>query len=430
MWCDGMCDVAVRVEGLGKEYRLGGPRERYTTLRDRLNQLASAPFKALRGRKERREQEPPFWALKDVSFNVRRGEVLGIVGRNGAGKSTLLKILSRITEPTEGEVDINGRVGSLLEVGTGFHPELTGRENVYLNGAILGMRRVEIGRKFDEIVAFAEIEKFIDTPVKHYSSGMYMRLAFGVAAHLEPEILVVDEVLSVGDAAFQKKCMGKMEEVADRGRTILFVSHNMVAIKALCTRCLWMNQGQLFGFGPTTDIVNKYLKAGSTSITRRVWDTPESAPGNDQIRLRSVRLVVPKGETDDALTIKTPFDVEFEYWNLKDNCRLNLSMCVHNEDNICVFTTTSCKEKRWDGQPFPKGLFRSTCEIPADLLNDGMYRISVLFVEDTSVVVSVQNDLLTFEVHDDNSDRNQWYGKWPGVTRPRLQWDTSCIQGL
>ena len=209
MWCDGMSELAVRVEGLGKEYRLGGPRERYTTLRDQLNKLASAPFRALRGRGERSEQNPPFWALKDVSFEVRPGEVVGIIGRNGAGKSTLLKILSRITEPTEGEVDINGRVGSLLEVGTGFHPELTGRENVYLNGAILGMRRAEIARKFDEIVAFAEVEKFIDTPVKHYSSGMYMRLAFAVAAHLEPEILIVDEVLAVGDAAVPEEVPGE-----------------------------------------------------------------------------------------------------------------------------------------------------------------------------------------------------------------------------
>ena len=210
---------------------------------------------------------------------MKPGEVVGIIGRNGAGKSTLLKILSRVTEPTEGKVDLYGRVGSLLEVGTGFHPELTGRENIYLNGAILGMSRREISRKLDAIIAFAEIEKFLDTPVKRYSSGMYMRLAFAVAAHLEPEILVVDEVLAVGDAQFQKKCLGKMSEVARHGRTVLFVSHNMVAIQALCTRCLWLNQGQLLGCGPTTDVVRNYLKAGSTSITRRVWDTPESAPG-------------------------------------------------------------------------------------------------------------------------------------------------------
>ena len=268
-----MSELAVRVEGLGKEYRLGGPRERYTTLRDRLNKLASAPFRALLGRGERSEQNPPFWALKDVSFEVKRGEVVGIIGRNGAGKSTLLKILSRITEPTDGEVDIHGRVGSLLEVGTGFHPELTGRENVYLNGAILGMRRAEIARKFDEIVAFAEVEKFIDTPVKHYSSGMYMRLAFAVAAHLDPEILIVDEVLAVGDAAFQKKCLGKMDEVAQRGRTVLLVSHNLGVIQTLCRSVILLAQGEIHRMGPARDVVVEYLSmvesVRSTAIADR-----------------------------------------------------------------------------------------------------------------------------------------------------------------
>src|SRR5262245_55876630 len=220
-----MSDVAIRVEGLGKQYRLGAQQERYHTFADQIKKWTSV--RRLLRRRSRDEKRPTFWALKDVSFEVRRGEVVGVIGRNGAGKSTLLKILSRVTEPTEGGADIHGRVGSLLEVGTGFHPALTGRENVYLNGAILGMRRREVSRKFDEIVAFAEVEKFVDTPVKHYSSGMYTRLAFAVAAHLEPEILIVDEVLAVGDQAFQKKCLGKMGEVARGGRTVLFVSHNM-----------------------------------------------------------------------------------------------------------------------------------------------------------------------------------------------------------
>ena len=253
-----MSELAVRVEGLGKEYRLGAQRERYSTLRDQFHKLASAPLKALFGRGGCPAQDELFWALKDVSFEVPRGEVVGIIGRNGAGKSTLLKILSRITEPTEGEVDISGRVGSLLEVGTGFHPELTGRENVYLNGAILGMRRAEIVRKFDEIVAFAEVEKFIDTPVKHYSSGMYMRLAFAVAAHLEPEILIVDEVLAVGDAEFQKRCLGKMSDVAKGGRTVLFVSHNMGAIQTLCTRVCLLRQGRLMFDGPADQALAVY----------------------------------------------------------------------------------------------------------------------------------------------------------------------------
>ena len=253
-----MNDVAIRVEGIGKRYQLGGTRERYSTLRDQIQRWTSVG--SLFRRRKQTDSASSFWALKDVSFEVRRGDVVGIIGRNGAGKSTLLKILSRITEPTEGEVDIHGRVGSLLEVGTGFHPELTGRENVYLNGAILGMKRTEIVSRFDEIVAFAEVEKFIDTPVKHYSSGMYTRLAFAVAAHLEPEILVVDEVLAVGDIEFQKKCLGKMGEVAKGGRTVLFVSHNMHAVNTLCGRGLVLQGGRIVFDGSAQASVAKYLE--------------------------------------------------------------------------------------------------------------------------------------------------------------------------
>ncbi len=258
-----MSNIAIRVEGLGKMYRIGGKQERYRTLRDTLTDAFTAPFRRasslLRGQAYGAANlNETIWALKDVSFEVKHGEVVGIIGRNGAGKSTLLKILSRITEPTEGYADVYGRVGSLLEVGTGFHPELTGRENIYLNGAILGMSRAEIDRKFDEIVAFAEIEKFIDTPVKHYSSGMGLRLGFAVAAHLEPEILVVDEVLAVGDAQFQKKCLGKMSEVAGEGRTVLFVSHNMDAVATLCSRAFVFDAGaRVFG-GSSSEAIDFY----------------------------------------------------------------------------------------------------------------------------------------------------------------------------
>jgi lipopolysaccharide transport system ATP-binding protein len=254
-----MSDLAIQVIGLGKEYRLGNSCRQNITLREKLGDLVRAPLSRMFRDRDRSEQERRFWALEDVSFELRRGDVLGIIGRNGAGKSTLLKILSRITEPTLGDVEIHGRVGSLLEVGTGFHPELTGRENVFLNGAILGMRRSEIISKFDEIVAFAEVEPFIDTPVKHYSSGMYMRLAFSVAAHLEPEILIVDEVLAVGDAQFQKKCLGKMGEVSREGRTVLFVSHNMAAIQSLCNRVCLLRQGRLDFDGPTAQGVARYV---------------------------------------------------------------------------------------------------------------------------------------------------------------------------
>jgi len=270
-----MGNVAIQVEGLGKLYRIGGKQERYRTLRDTLTDTLSAPFK--RARSLLRGQaygaaglEDAIWALKDVSFEVKHGEVVGIIGRNGAGKSTLLKILSRITEPTEGYVDIYGRVGALLEVGTGFHPELTGRENIYLNGAILGMSRAEIDRKFDEIVAFAGVEKFIDTPVKHYSSGMGLRLGFSVAAHLEPEILVVDEVLAVGDAEFQKKCLGKMQDVAGEGRTVLFVSHNMGAIRQLCTRATWLVDGTIKRSGNVSDIISHYLSENNDVLSNAI----------------------------------------------------------------------------------------------------------------------------------------------------------------
>jgi len=307
-----MSELAIRVEGLGKEYRLGGPRERYTTLRDRVNKLASAPFRALRGRGEHSEQNPWFWALKDVSFEVRPGEVVGIIGRNGAGKSTLLKILSRIAEPTEGEADVNGRVGSLLEVGTGFHPELTGRENVYLNGAILGMKRSDIARKFNEIVAFAEVEKFIDTPVKHYSSGMYMRLAFAVAAHLEPEILIVDEVLSVGDAAFQKKCLGKIGDVVHEGRTVLFVSHNMSAVGALCERVLLMRQGRLTFDGPSSAAIARYLQAATVAPSVDLSSVTNRQGPHAYGRLSALSLFDAAGEPCDSFAMGEAMIVELE----------------------------------------------------------------------------------------------------------------------
>lgn len=264
-----MTEIAIRVERLGKEYRIGA-HSRQRTFRETINDVALAPWRrarsVLKGQATQGNSQP-FWAMRDVSFDVQRGEVVGVIGRNGAGKSTLLKILSRITLPTEGHAEIHGRIGTLLEVGTGFHPELTGRENIYLNGAILGMSRGEINRKFDEIVAFAEVEQFIDTMVKHYSSGMYLRLAFAVAAHLEPEILIVDEVLAVGDAQFQKKCLGKMGDVAREGRTVLFVSHNMAAIRGLCQRALWLSRGALIMDGPANEVLNRYLLESSTAST-------------------------------------------------------------------------------------------------------------------------------------------------------------------
>ena len=309
-----MSAIAIRCEHLSKQYRVG-EHESYKALRDVLTDAALAPFRNLRSafsnengnsrstvpaafgllteaRNSKLETRNLFWALDDVSFDVKRGEVVGIIGRNGAGKSTLLKVLSRITKPTKGHAQIHGRVGSLLEVGTGFHPELTGRENIYLNAAILGMRKAEVAKQFDEIVAFAEVEKFIDTPVKRYSSGMYVRLAFAVAAHLEPEILVIDEVLAVGDAAFQKKCLGKIGEVAHGGRTVLFVSHNMGAIRNLCTEVMWLEGGKIAAAGPTAQIVDQYLRTTiqSSSSSMDIGSLQRSTGCGNRLRIMSVEF--------------------------------------------------------------------------------------------------------------------------------------------
>src|SRR4051812_1002995 len=278
----------VTVENLGKQYRLGTQSAAYSTIRESLTNR-------ILGRNGGGENAT-IWALRDVSFEITPGEVLGIIGRNGAGKSTLLKILSRVTEPTKGRVELHGRVGSLLEIGTGFHPELTGRENIFLNGAILGMMQKEILRKFDDIVGFSEVEKFLDTPVKRYSSGMYVRLAFAVAAYLEPEILLVDEVLAVGDASFQRKCLDRMKDVGQRGRTVLFVSHNMPAITRLCDRTILLDGGTVLEDGPSHKVVGSYLRSGLGTTAEREWSTAAAAPGNDIARLRSVRVRTESGE--------------------------------------------------------------------------------------------------------------------------------------
>src|ERR1044071_5688510 len=299
----------IRAEGLANKYVIESGRESYQTLRETLTNAVKAPFR----RGGARPGVEEVWALEDVGFEIRPGEVVGLIGRNGAGKSTLLKVLSRITEPTRGRVQLYGRVGSLLEVGPGFHPELWGRDNVYLNGAILGMRKAEIEQKFDEIVAFAEVERFIDTPVKRYSSGMYLRLAFAVAAHLEPEILLVDEVLAVGDAAFQRKCLGKMEDVGQQGRTVLFVSHNMPAVTRLCPRTVLLDRGRVLADGPSYEVVSAYLNSGLGTTAAREWPEPSEAPGNEIARLCAVRVKTEDGEVCDAADIRRPVGVEIEF---------------------------------------------------------------------------------------------------------------------
>ena len=413
--------TSVSVRDLGKCYTLLHNTERHSTLAETL----LWQLKHL-GRTTRKEL---FWALRDVSFDIRRGETVGIIGRNGAGKSTLLKLLSRITEPTNGAIDLYGPVGSLLEVGTGFHPELTGRENIYLNGAILGMRRREIEAKFDEIVAFAEIERFLDTPVKRYSSGMYVRLAFAVAAHLNPEILVVDEVLAVGDAQFQKKCLGKMGEVASQeGRTVLFVSHNMTAVQSLCSRAIWLESGALRADGAAKEVVPQYLKTSFAARYEQTWDDPSSSPGNAKVKLRRVAVRPERRSEIDLIDTHTPLVLEFEYWNFVEGARLNLSVVVKSEEGFPLFNTAPTEEPMWHGRPFPAGLFRSSFRIPGDLLNDGTHRVLLYIVEDQSVALSRHEDLLVFEVIERPGERQNWYGKWEGAVRPRLEWTTELLE--
>jgi lipopolysaccharide transport system ATP-binding protein len=419
-----MSDVAVRVERLGKQYRIGR-RERYQTLRDTLTDTALAPFRwmrALVSPSALRKAEAPsdlFWALKDVSFDVPRGAVLGIIGRNGAGKSTLLKILSRITEPTEGRIEIRGRVGSLLEVGTGFHPELTGRENIFLNGAILGMRRAEIRRKFDEIVAFAEVDTFVDTAVKHFSSGMYMRLAFAVAAHLEPEILIVDEVLAVGDAQFQKKCLGKMGDVAKEGRTVLFVSHNMVAVNSLCRQALCLFSGRLTNKGDTPGVVAAYLRSDSKDSSHMVWSDPATAPGDAVCRVQQVQILSRRAPASH-IPLENPIEICVAYWNFVDGALLNVSLTLYNSEQVCVFSVISPPSER------PAGLVRETCEIPGGFLNAGVYRVQAMVVRDTATIRADLPDVVTFEVFE-TSRSVTWYGHWVGLVRPTLRWRSETL---
>ena len=413
--------AVIEVKGVSKRYRKG--QAGYRTLREDIYDLSSKLIRLGKG-----DDSGFMWALRDVSFEVSKGERVGIIGRNGSGKTTMLRLLAGITKPTQGTISLQGRMGVLIELMAGFHPELTGRENVYLNGAIMGLSRKDIQGKFDEIVSFAELEEFIDTPIKRYSSGMHVRLGFAVAAHLEPDILLVDEVLAVGDAAFQKKCLGKMGEVTHEGRTVLFVSHNMLAVQGLCTRTIWLQDGKLVADDQTDRVISKYLDTGSSGVTANIWDDVNTAPGNDKVRLHAARVRPLDGSSSDPITIQTPFVMEFEYWNLEPGAHLNLSLLLYNEQGILVLNTGPVNEPVWHGKPFPKGLFRSVCHIPGDLLNDGTYRVELLVVKDQSVIIYQHDDTLTFSVHETAEDRKgAWYGKWPGAVRPNLQWSTEAI---
>ncbi len=416
-----MSDVVLKVENLYKRYRLGNvdrqafkedlisfwakltgkpdPYDTYITS----NELAAA--------KDVNEIKSRYvWSLQDINFEVKRGEVLGVIGKNGAGKSTLLKILSKTTAPTKGQVKVKGKIASLLEVGTGFHPELTGRENIYMNGAILGMTRHEITAKLDEIVAFAGIEAYIDTPVKRYSSGMYVRLAFAVAAHLEPDILIVDEVLAVGDAEFQKKCIGKMKDVsAGQGRTVLFVSHNMTAVKSLCSQALYLKSGNLIGQGHTQEIINTYLDNYSNNITLLEWSSPEQAIGNDKVKIKKFEIISKIGNSS-IIDVNTPIEICYEFWSNITSGKTNLSMHLFSTTDEHIFNIGT------DAKEIGQGLFRGVCNIPPNLLNDGTYYLQMMIVNDSTVIYDMPKHLY-FEVVE-NRENSAWYGKWAGAVRP------------
>ena len=422
-----MSDLAISVEGLGKRYRIGaGPSEPYGSLRDSLMRSLKAPVQRLR-RGGQGGAAREHWALKDVSFEVKHGEAVGIIGRNGAGKSTLLKVLSRITEPTAGRAVVHGRVGSLLEVGTGFHPELTGRENIYLNGAVMGMSRADIKRRFDEIVDFAGVETYLDTPVKRYSSGMYMRLAFAVAAHLEPEVLVVDEVLAVGDAEFQKKCLGKMSEVAKQGRTVLFVSHNMPAITRLCNRAILLNTGSIEYDGVPHQLVAQYLQSDQGTTALREWTDIDTAPGNDLVRLRSVRVLNAAEHIVDTVDIRKPVEIEVTYHNRSSERCPYTVLHLYDENDVCAFVSGDFSNAEW--RHFPRqfdGLVTTTCTIPGNFLSEGVKRILIALVtHNPTEVFATERDAVSFLVVDHSEGdgaRGEFVGDFPGIVRPLLHW--------
>jgi len=420
--------VAIHCEGISKRYRLG-ERQRYRALRDAVSEAVSAPFRrmrsALRGQGTEHHRGPEYlWALRDVSLEVRHGEVLGIIGRNGAGKSTLLKILSWITRPTAGRAEIYGRTGSLLEVGTGFHPELTGRENIYLNGAILGMTRCEIERKFDEIVEFSECERFLDTPVKHFSSGMQMRLAFAVAAHLETEILLVDEVLAVGDAPFQEKCLAKARKAAHAGRTVLFVSHNLLAVNTHCSRAICLHEGKVVSEGPSQQVTSRYVRNWITRLTEIEYPDLSRAPGNERFRLRRACVRPLNGTPDDQITVRTPIVVEFEYQKLADEDSLELVVDLLDQHGVHILETW------WPAdRPVPSGVSRSWFVVPGDLLNAGPHRVR-FFGALAACGLPTLEDLLVFDVQDSADLRNLYHGDWPGAVRPNIEWKTEQLGPL
>ena len=416
-----MSDIAIRVDGISKLYQLGAT-EHYRTLRDTLTDTFMAPFRRLRRGAGAREAAQTLWALKNVSFEVKHGEVIGIIGRNGAGKSTLLKILSRITEPTHGRAAIQGRVGSLLEVGTGFHPELSGRENIFLNGAILGMKRAEILRKFDAIVAFAEVEKFIDTPVKHYSSGMYVRLAFAVAAHMETEVLIVDEVLSVGDASFQRKCLGKMGQVARQGRTVLFVSHNLTAVRNLCSATVWLVDGVVNRIGSPDRLIKEYLalSAPSSSFVKR------SFVADDDVSILEASIEQ-RGCLGGAFITSEPLNIRIKYQVHKPVVGLRIGFDIASDDGIAIWRSFADDMNLQADAVQEAGVYLTQCQIPENLLGPSTYVISLSVGIHNSRWITLGDVQQTISVHNTEGVGHRYSDTdfRPGLLLPALRWRTS-----
>jgi lipopolysaccharide transport system ATP-binding protein len=414
---------AIVVDGLSKQYSLS--LDRAATLREAIATTASRLLRPNLEREGAKRQRDAFWALNDISFDVDHGEIVGVIGNNGAGKSTLLKILSRITLPSRGSVRLWGKVGALLEVGTGFHPELSGRDNVFLNGILLGMNRRDIARRFDEIVAFAEIGPFIDIPVKRYSSGMYVRLAFAVAAYLESDILLVDEVLAVGDVAFQRKCLSRMGEIAHAGRTILFISHNLTAIQALCPRTIWIDNGVITADGETREVLSRYLRASdsSGSSRERNWQGGRGpAAGGIEVRYAAA---YPIGETPSApIDVETTFRLEFKFAVSVTTVPTHLSLQLVDEQGVLIFDVGT-GEKR---APWAQGLHTVQCEIPRHFLNDGLYRFNLLLYQEGKPILHL-SDIVGIDVLDSGAQRSGWFGKWPGVLRPKLHWERTIQEG-
>lgn len=423
----------IRVENLGKQYGFGGLHPAYMTFREAAAAAVIKPFKRVRRRGGTQPAtEERLWALKDVGFEIEPGEVVGLIGNNGAGKSTLLKILSRIVEPTTGNFELYGRIGSLLEVGTGFHPDLSGRENIFLNGALLGIKRAELQRRLDEIVAFSEIEQFIDMPVKWYSSGMYLRLAFSVAAHLNTEILTMDEVLAVGDITFQQKCIDKVNEIRGQGRTILFVSHSMAAVTRLCERVILLDKGRVVKDGAAVEVVNDYMGESLNATAVREWPDPDSAPGSEAVRIRRVRVRTKEGDTAPQVDIRNPVGIEVVYEVLQPNQILTPSFDLFNEQGVHVFAVHDVGSE-WRREPRPVGRYVSTMWIPGNTLSEGhlFVQASVLSYHPITRLHTREPNVVTFQVIESaegDSARGDYVGAVPGVVRPLLPWQTDFYQ--